>query len=112
MNDIICPHCKKAFKVDKQGYADILKQVYDKEFDNKLNERLLQHKKDKNMEINLEKKEAERKLQVLENEKNKIIEELKFSLKESANVKQLAVSEAVKNIEKERDSMIRKIKTE
>ena len=33
---------KKAFKVDKQGYADILKQVYDKEFDNKLNERLLQ----------------------------------------------------------------------
>ena len=53
MNDIICPHCKKAFKVDKQGYADILKQVYDKEFDNKLNERLLQLEKDKSMEINL-----------------------------------------------------------
>ena len=80
MNDIICPHCKKAFKVDKQGYADILKQVYDKEFDNKLNERLLQLEKDKSMEINLEKKEAERKFQLLEHEKNKIIEELKFSL--------------------------------
>ena len=105
MNDIICPHCKKAFKVDKQGYADILKQVYDKEFDNKLNERLLQLEKDKSMEINLEKKEAERKFQVLENEKNKIIEELKFSLKESANIKQLAVSEAVKDIEKERDKL-------
>ena len=39
------------------------------------------------MEINLEKKEAERKLQMLENEKNKIIEELKFSLKESSNIK-------------------------
>ena len=105
MNDIICPHCKKAFKVDKQGYADILKQVYDKEFDNKLNERLLQLEKDKSMEINLEKKEAERKFQVLENEKNKIIEELKFSLKESSNIKQLAVSEAVKVIEKERDKL-------
>ena len=105
MNDIICPHCKKAFKVDKQGYADILKQVYDKEFDNKLNERLLQLEKDKSMEINLEKKEAERKFQVLENEKNKIITELKFSLKESANIKQLAVSEAVKDIEKERDKL-------
>ena len=105
MNDIICPHCKKAFKVDKQGYADILKQVYDKEFDNKLNERLLQLEKDKSMEINLEKKEAERKLQMLESEKNKIIEELKFSLKESANIKQLAVSEAVKDIEKERDKL-------
>ena len=105
MNDIICPHCKKAFKVDKQGYADILKQVYDKEFDNKLNERLLQLEKDKSMEINLEKKEAERKLQMLENEKNKIIEELKFGLKESTNIKQLAVSEAVRDIEKERDKL-------
>ena len=105
MNEIICPHCKKAFKVDKQGYADILKQVYDKEFDNKLNELLLQHKKDKNIEINLEKKAAERKLQILENEKNKTIEELKFSLKESANVKKLAISEAVKDIEEERDKL-------
>ena len=56
MNEIICPHCNKAFQVDKKGYADILKQVYDKEFDNKLNERLLQIEKDKTMEIHLEKK--------------------------------------------------------
>ena len=105
MNDIICPHCKKAFKVDKQGYADILKQVYDKEFDNKLNERLLQLEKDKSMEINLEKKETEKKLQVLENDKNKVIDELKFNIKEADNIKQLAVSEAVKDIEKERDKL-------
>jgi len=26
MNDIICPNCKKAFKVDEAGFADILKQ--------------------------------------------------------------------------------------
>ena len=62
MNEIICPHCNKAFQVDKKGYADILKQVYDKEFENKLNERLLQIEKDKTMEIHLEKKEAERKI--------------------------------------------------
>ena len=24
MNDIICPHCNKVFKVDKKGYAEIL----------------------------------------------------------------------------------------
>jgi hypothetical protein len=29
MNEIICPHCKKAFKVDEAGFADILKQAYD-----------------------------------------------------------------------------------
>jgi len=33
MHDIICPHCNKAFKVDEAGYADILKQVRDSEFD-------------------------------------------------------------------------------
>ena len=27
MNDIICPNCKKVFKVDEAGFADILKQV-------------------------------------------------------------------------------------
>ena len=56
MNEIICPHCNKAFQVDKKGYADILKQVYDKEFESKLNERLLQIEKDKTMGIKIEKK--------------------------------------------------------
>ena len=109
MNEIICPHCNKAFQVDKKGYADILKQVYDKEFESKLNERLLQIEKDKTMEIHLEKKEAERKLQEVETEKNKIIDELKFTIKEASSVKQLAVSEAVKDIEKERDKLINEL---
>ena len=109
MNEIICPHCNKAFQVDKKGYADILKQVYDKEFESKLNERLLQVEKDKTMEIKIEKKEAERKLQLIETEKNKIIDELKFSIQQANSVKQLAVSEAVKDIEKERDKLINEL---
>ena len=40
MNDIICPHCRKAFKIDESGYADILRQVRDREFDKQLHERL------------------------------------------------------------------------
>jgi uncharacterized protein YbaR (Trm112 family) len=40
MHEIICPHCKKAFKIDEAGYADILKQVRDSEFDQQLHERL------------------------------------------------------------------------
>ena len=36
MHEIICPHCKKAFKVDKAGYADIMKQVRDHEFKQQL----------------------------------------------------------------------------
>ena len=37
MNEVICPHCKKAFKIDEAGYADILKQVRDHQFNDELN---------------------------------------------------------------------------
>jgi len=40
MHEIICPHCTKAFKIDEAGYADILKQVRDDEFDQQLHQRL------------------------------------------------------------------------
>src|SRR5690554_2503724 len=40
MNEIICPGCKKAFKIDEAGYADILKQVRDHQFEEELNHRL------------------------------------------------------------------------
>jgi len=40
MHEIICPHCGKAFKIDEAGYADILKQVRDSEFEQQLHERL------------------------------------------------------------------------
>ena len=36
MQEIMCPNCKKAFKIDETGYADILKQVRDKEFEKQL----------------------------------------------------------------------------
>ena len=36
MNNIICPNCKKVFKVDEAGFADILKQVRDHQFEEEL----------------------------------------------------------------------------
>jgi hypothetical protein len=36
MNEIICPHCKKAFKIDEAGFADIVKQVRDHQFEEEL----------------------------------------------------------------------------
>jgi len=39
MNKIICPHCKKAFEIDEAGFADIIKQVRDQEFNKDLKER-------------------------------------------------------------------------
>lgn len=40
MKEIICPNCKKAFKVDEAGFADILKQVRDNQFEEEIQTRL------------------------------------------------------------------------
>jgi len=40
IHEIICPECHKAFKVGEVGYADILKQVRDGDFEKQLYERL------------------------------------------------------------------------
>lgn len=57
MNEILCPHCKKAFKVDEAGYADILKQVRDSEFAKELHDRieLLEREKKSAVELAAEK---------------------------------------------------------
>lgn len=53
MNEIICPHCNKAFKVDEAGYADILKQVRDHQFEEELNKRLQLAEKEKQNAVQL-----------------------------------------------------------
>ena len=40
MTEIKCPHCHTAFKIDESGYAEILKQVHDKDFEKQLEERI------------------------------------------------------------------------
>ncbi len=53
MNEIICPHCHKAFKVDEAGYADILKQVRDHQFEEELHNRLQLADKEKESAVKL-----------------------------------------------------------
>jgi hypothetical protein len=59
MNEIICPHCEKAFKIDEAGYADILKQIRNKEFDKELHEKLAEAEKDKAHALSLVEAENE-----------------------------------------------------
>ena len=63
MHEISCPHCHKAFKVDETGYADLLKQVRDQDFEEQLHERLELAEKDKLNAIELAKAELSRELQ-------------------------------------------------
>ena len=52
-NQIQCSHCGKSFTMDEAGYADILKQVRDKEFEDTLHERLELAEQSKKTEIAL-----------------------------------------------------------
>ena len=53
MNEIICPNCKKTFKVDEAGFANIVKQVRDHQFEEELNNRLILAQKEKENAIKL-----------------------------------------------------------
>ena len=53
MHEINCPHCGKAFKIDEAGYADILKQVRDGDFDQQLHDRLELAEQDKRNAVEL-----------------------------------------------------------
>lgn len=133
MNEIICPHCKKAFKVDEAGFADILKQVRDKQFDKELHERLEIAEREKASAVKLAESNLKNTLQEELAKKDKELADLKAekdrnlaeqlakkeaeladmkSKLDKAEVEQkLSVTEAVKKIEKERDELASDLKT-
>jgi len=77
MNEIICPNCNKAFKVDKAGYADILKQVRDNQFEEDINKRLELAAREKNDAVELAKSNTRNLLQNELAKKDKELAELR-----------------------------------
>ena len=102
MNDIICPHCGKAFKIDEAGYADILKQVRDRDFEKQLHERLELAEQDKRNAVELAQTKAASELQKAAAAKEAEIQELKAKLEAGEVERKLAVSEALSDVEKDR----------
>lgn len=105
MNEIICPHCRKAFKIDEAGYADILKQVRDSEFEQQLHERLELAEKEKLNAVELAREQAGSEMQKSAAAKDAEIQDLKNRLDKSEVAQKLAITEAVSLVEKERDEM-------
>jgi len=110
MHEIICPHCNKAFKIDEAGYADILKQVRDGEFEKQLHERLELAEKEKINAVELAKEKFNSEMQKEVAAKLTEIQELKAKLDAGEVSQQLAVTEALKVIEKERDELANELK--
>ena len=133
MNEIVCPNCKKEFSLDDAGLASIIQQVRDQQFEAELDKRLSLAQKEKDDAIKLAqldlreefakqiaKKDME--LQALESrnndnlntivsQKNIELERLQAQIQNFDNQKALAVSEALKRVEKERDDLMSSIKS-
>lgn len=105
MHEIICPHCSKAFKIDEAGYADILKQVRDGEFEQQLHERLELAEREKRDAIALAKAEVTNALQKAAAAKDTEIQALKAQLDAGAVERDLAVAQALSAVEKQRDAL-------
>jgi len=132
MNEVICPSCKKAFKVDEAGFADILKQVRDHEFDEELNSRLALAEKEKESAVELAeakvRNSSQEKLALKDKELTELkaksdtelaaklakkeaeIAEMKSKIESAEIQKELEVTKAIKVIEKERDKLTNDLK--
>jgi hypothetical protein len=133
MNEIICPNCKKAFKVDEAGFADIVKQVRDHQFEEELQNRLNLADKEKESAVKLAeatvrnslqeqlvkkdreltelKAQSELALSVKLNKKEAEITQLKAKIDNVEVEKKLAINEAVQKVAKERDDLANDLKT-
>lgn len=77
MNEIICPHCNESFKLEDAGYADILKQVRDHQFEEELKTRLDLAEKEKLNAVKLAEAQLKNNLQEELAKRDKELVELK-----------------------------------
>ena len=132
MNDIICPNCNKAFKVDEAGYAAILKQVRDHQFQEELANRLRIAEREKQQAVALAEEKikgslsqqlsakvqeindlkAKHELYLAQElaKKNEALSHLEAKLDRAETEQKLSVAEAIKSIEKERDTLAFEVK--
>ena len=131
MNEIKCPNCHKPFQIDEAGYANILKQVRDQQFEDEISQRLKLAEQQRVNDLALAetklktayrdamaKKEQEiielraataEKLAAQVSQKDKEISELKASIAKFDAEAKLAIQQAVQNISKERDEFKSKL---
>ncbi|MBU4537605.1 MAG: DUF2130 domain-containing protein [Weeksellaceae bacterium] len=132
MNEIICPNCQKAFKIDEAGFADILKQVRDHQFEEEIQSRLHLAEKEKesavklaeaNIRYSLQDELAKKDQELVELKakndcdlaehlarKESEIAKMKSKIENAEIEKKLTVTEAVQKIEKERDELAYELK--
>ncbi|MUG04924.1 DUF2130 domain-containing protein [Bombella sp. ESL0378] len=79
-HNITCPHCHETFSLDNAGYADIVKQVRDKEFSKALHEKLEAAAQEERLVAERAKLASEREMNQALHERDAKIQALKNQL--------------------------------
>lgn len=115
MQEIKCPKCGEVFVVDESGYAQIVQQIRDNEFDKELEHREAELQKKKASELEIIKLQLQKEYDNLASDKalelsNKDawIKQLEAQINGSENEKNLAISD----IKNEKDKEIERLKGE
>lgn len=111
MNDIICPNCKTAFKVDEAGFAAILKQVRDQQFENELKTRMDLAEREKETALKLSESNLKAALQKHIQTKDNELAEMKKKLELAELEKELSVNKAVQKVIDERNELANQLQS-
>ena len=119
MQEIKCPKCGEVFTVDESGYAAIVKQVHDKEFNAEIKRREESFENEKRLAIANAEAEKDKKISELNAEIQRIQAEKALALQTAnsekdkiAGEKETAVKLAVSAAEADKDKLINELKAQ
>ena len=109
MPEIKCPKCGEVFQVDESGYAEILAQVRNSEFDKEISRKEKSLKAEKEQAVQVAVLESENKNKGIIADKDTEIASLKAQIESNKVQQELvlknAVSDVVHDLEKQRDRL-------
>jgi len=97
-HEVMCPNCKTTFAVDGTGYADIVRQIRDDEFNSELEVRLMEADRAKATEIKLAQAEVEMKLGAEKSKQFQEISKLQVTLKAMEAEKQFELTKGLADL--------------
>ena len=105
MNEIICPKCNTAFKVDPAGFSAIVKQVRDHQFDEEVGNRINLLKKGTESDIKRVIAETKSELQEKLSKKEMEISELQSEIEKINLQNQVKIANAIQGVENEKNTL-------
>lgn len=112
MKKIKCPSCQEAFEIDEAGYAQILKQVRDDEFERLVQDHRAVSERELAASLEVSKSQAASQLAAVENQKNIEIQALQSQLEKDQAARELSIEKALSGVQEEKSEVIAKLQGE